>query len=248
MAARIVDSYINRLDKLNRETGMSVGKRNRIFLEERLVEVNQELRDAEDSLKVFHERHRITFLPKELEQAVGAMSSLLAKKMAKEIELGMVKMYATRENPDFIRMANELTLIEEKIHDIGHGSDSENFGVGFSISLEDVPEVSLNLARFMRDVEVKQKVFAVLTEQYEQAKIQEVRDTPTVDVLDRPEPPERRSFPRRTRIVIVAFIFSLFVGIGLAFFLDYTDRIKDKDEGRKWREMGEELKRGLFRR
>ncbi|MCD5383286.1 Wzz/FepE/Etk N-terminal domain-containing protein [candidate division WOR-3 bacterium] len=231
MAAKIVDAYIRSLDRLNRETSMSVGKRNRVFLEERLVEVKQELRDAEDSLKIFQERHRIIFLPEELKQVVGAMSSLLARRMTKEIELGIVKMYATMENPEVLRLERELSLIDNQISDMGYVTDPEKFGVGFSIPLQDVPEISLKLARLMRDVEVEQKVFALLIEQYEQAKLQEVRDTPTVDILDIPEVPEERSFPRRTRIVIVAFAFSLFVGIGFAFFAEYMDRIKNREEG-----------------
>ncbi len=248
MSAKIASSYIKHLDKLNRETSMTVGKRNRLFLEVRLNEIGLELAAAEDSLRVFQERYHILSLPDELEQAVSVMSSLLARKVTKEIELGMIGMYATEENPEVVRMRRELKLLDEKIRDMGYEPDSTGFGVGVSLPLRDVPKASLRLARLMRDVEVKQKVFAVLTEQYEQAKLQEVRDTPTVEELDKPEPPEKRSFPKRTRIVIVAFVLSLFVGVGLAFFLEYTDRIKDKEEGGKWGEIGKDLKRGLFKK
>ena len=248
IAAKIVNSYITCLDRLNRKTSMTVGKRNRIFLEERLDEVKKELKTAEDSLKKFQERRHIISLPDELKEAVSIMSTLLAGKIQKEMKLGMIKMYATGENPEVVRMEKELSLIDKQIRDMGYEPDLDKFGVGFSIPLKDVPEASLNLARLMRDVEVKQKVFAVLTEHYEQAKLQEVRDTPTLEVLDKPEPSEKRSFPKRTRIVIIAFVLSLFVGIGLAFFSEYTDRIKDNDEGKKWQEIGKELKKGLFKK
>lgn len=248
MAAKISSSYIKHLDKLNRETSMTVGKRNRLFLEERLKEVKDDLEMVEDSVKKFQERHHIVSLPDELEQAVSIMSDLLARKITKEIELGMIRMYATEENPEVIKINKEISLIEKQLKDIGYEPDPKKFGVGFSVPLKDVPEISLTLARLMRDVEVKQEVFAVLTEQYEKAKLREVRDTPTVEVLDKPEPPEKRSFPKRTKIVIVAFVLSLFVGIGLAFFSEYTNRIKDKDEGKKWEEIGKELRKGLFRK
>lgn len=248
IAAKIVNSYITCLDRLNRKTSMTVGKRNRIFLEERLDEVKKELKTAEDSLKKFQERHHIISLPDELKEAVSIMSTLLAGKIQKEMKLGMIKMYATGENPEVVRMETELSLIDKQLRDMGYESDLDKFGVGFSIPLKDVPEASLNLARLIRDVEVKQKVFAVLTERFEQAKLQEVRDTPTVEVFDKPEPPEKRSFPKRTRIVIIAFVLSLFVGIGLAFFFEYTDKIKDKDEGKQWGEISQELKKGLFRK
>ena len=248
IAAKIANSYIRNLDRLNRETSMTVGKRNRIFLEERLNEVKAELKSAEDSLKVFNERHHIVSLSEELKQAVSVISTLMARKITAEIELGMANMYATEDNPEIVRINNEIALIDRQMRNMGYEQESDKFGVGFSVPLKDVPETALALARLARDVGVKQKVFAVLTEEYEQAKIVETRDTPTVEILDKPTPPEKRSFPRRTRIVMISFVLSLFVGVGLAFSLDYTDRIKDREEGRKWKEMGDELKKGIFRK
>ncbi len=248
IAAKIANSYIRNLDRLNRETSMTVGKRNRIFLEERLNEVKAELKSAEDSLKVFNERHHIISLPEELKQAVSVISTLMARKITAEIELGMANMYATEDNPEIVRINNEIALIDRQMRNMGYEQESDKFGVGFSVPLKDMPETALALARLARDVGVKQKVFAVLTEEYEQAKIVETRDTPTVEILDKPTPPEKRSFPRRTRIVMISFALSLFVGVGLAFSLDYTDRIRDREEGRKWKEMGDELKKGIFRK
>ncbi|MCK4330227.1 hypothetical protein KAX02_10320 [candidate division WOR-3 bacterium] len=248
MASKIVNSYIKSLDAINKETSMTVGKRNRIFLEERIKEINAKLKSSEDSLKEFQERHHIISLPDELTQAVTVLSTLLAQKINKEIELGMIRMFATEENPQVLRKKKELSLIEEQINDIGYDANLDEFGVGFSIPLQNVPETCLKLARFMRSVEVKQKVFIVLTEQYEHAKIQELRDTPTVEILDIPEPPEKRSFPKRKRIVAAAFVLSLFVGIGLAFFFDYTERIKDTEEGGKWNEIANDLNKGIFKK
>ncbi len=248
MAAKIVNSYIKSLDAINKETSMTVGKRNRIFLEDRIKEINAKLKTSEDSLKEFQERHHIISLPDELTQAVTVLSTLLAQKINKEIELGMIKMFATEENPQVLRKKMELSLIKEQINDIGYETNLDEFGIGFSIPLQNVPETCLKLARFMRSVEVKQKVFIVLTEQYEHAKIQELRDTPTVEILDIPEPPEKRSFPKRKRIVAAAFVLSLFVGIGLAFFFDYTESIKDTEEGGKWDEIVSDLNKGIFKR
>ncbi len=248
MAAKITKSYISTLDNLNRETSMTVGKRNRVFLEERLQDVEQELKASEDSLKEFQERYHIVSLSDELQKAVAILSTLLAQKINKEVELGMIRMYATEENPEVVRINRELSLIEDQIEDLGYEPDKAQFGIGFSVPFENLPKTSLQLARFMRDVEVRQTVFTLLTEQYEKAKLQELRDTPTVEILDEPEPPEKRSFPRRKRIVAVALILSIFVGIGLAFFSEYTEKIKDREEGGDWRKIGDDLRGGIIKK
>jgi len=66
----------------------------------------------------------------------------------------------------------------------------------------------------------------LLTAQYEQAKIAEARDTPTVQVLDKAVPAERKSKPKTTLNMAIAGALSLFVGIFLAFFLEYVERIR----------------------
>jgi uncharacterized protein involved in exopolysaccharide biosynthesis len=82
--------------------------------------------------------------------------------------------------------------------------------------LATLPTSGLDLARLYRDVRTLEQVFVVLTAQYEQSRIDEVRDTPTVDVLDRASTPERKCRPRRSLMVAAAFLLSLGVGVGYA--------------------------------
>ena len=49
-------------------------------------------------------------------------------------------------------------------------------------------------------------------------------------VIDKAVPPEQRIKPKRTYNVILAGITSLFMGIFLAFFLEYWENVKRKEE------------------
>ena len=130
------------------------------------------------------------------------------------------------------------------------------FGAGFSIPFARLPAVGLELARLTREAAIQEAVFELLTQQYEQAKIVEVRDTPTVQVLDRAVPPERKSYPPRRKIVVVGFVLSVFVGTGAAFFLEHVEKLQGRPkEYEEWIGMGgqikadiEEFKNRLFRR
>ena len=59
---------------------------------------------------------------------------------------------------------------------------------------------------------VQEAVFETLTKQYEMAKVEEARETPSVKVLDVADVPERKSFPPRTVLVMIgtvlAFVFA----------------------------------------
>jgi len=92
-----------------------------------------------------------------------------------------------------------------------------------------VPELGTELARLVRDVKVQETVYTLLTQQYEQAKIAEARDTPVVQVLDKAVPAERKSRPRPFLNTAIAGTLSLFVAIFLAFFLEYLERMRVRE-------------------
>jgi uncharacterized protein involved in exopolysaccharide biosynthesis len=64
-----------------------------------------------------------------------------------------------------------------------------------------------------RDAKIKEMLFELLTREYEIAKIEEAKSMPTIQVLDRAEPPERKCKPRRIQMVLLAGVTSLFVGV-----------------------------------
>jgi uncharacterized protein involved in exopolysaccharide biosynthesis len=65
------------------------------------------------------------------------------------------------------------------------------------------PSLAFREARLRRNVELAQARFVELQRQLDQARIQEVRDTPVITVLDRPNVPEQHYRPRRSLVVLV---------------------------------------------
>ncbi len=243
LASQIANSFIEELDRFNRNVNMTIGKKNRLFLEERLETVKKDLRAAEESLRVFKERHKTVSLSTEMSAAIEAVSNIKTQIMADEVQLGMLYNYSSKNNPEIIRLQNEIAQLKIKEREIERkGKAKEGFGAGFSIPFEKIAEVSLELTRRNRNMSVQGELYKLLTQQYEQAKIMEVRDTPTVQVLDIATPPQRRSFPQRRKIVVVAFIFGFFIGTGLALLSEYTEKIEMRKESAEWRDMGKVIR------
>ncbi len=89
-----------------------------------------------------------------------------------------------------------------------------------------VPASVMEYGRLLREVKVQEALFTMLTSQYEQAKIAEVRDTPTVQVLDSGVPAERKSKPITSLNMAIAGALALMLGVFLAFFLEYLERMR----------------------
>ena len=110
----------------------------------------------------------------------------------------------------------ELSKSEE---DLKEFSEKNPFAV-------DTPELQLQRGRLMRNMEVNQQVYITLRQQYEMARINELKETPVINILDLAEPPSEKSKPRS---IFILFI-SLLTGFSLAaFFLILKNELKIKD-------------------
>lgn len=233
LAADIANSYVEELDQFNTETAMTVGKRYRIFIEQRLKETTDTLVKAEEALRQFQEKHRIIALEVEIESAIATIADLKRQILLLEVKKGTLSSSSQIDNPHLYNINREIRELKRQLSKIEFGNMKENkgeFGAGFSVPLSKLPEVSLEYARLYRDVEVQQVIFEVLTQQYEQAKIMELKDTPTVQVLDKASPPEKRSSPKRRQIVTLAALFSLILGVSVSFFQEWFDHLKTRPD------------------
>jgi len=70
-------------------------------------------------------------------------------------------------------------------------------------SLHNLPLLGVKYADYYRRAKIQETVYELLTEQYELTKIQEVKETPTVKVLDQPKVAQRKSSPPRMLITLL---------------------------------------------
>jgi Uncharacterized protein involved in exopolysaccharide biosynthesis len=83
------------------------------------------------------------------------------------------------------------------------------------IPLAKMPDLGMEYLRLYREVLLQTKIVEFLVPQYEQAKLQEARDTPTLLVLDRGYVPEWKDKPKRLLIILVGFFVGLFLSLSL---------------------------------
>jgi len=89
-----------------------------------------------------------------------------------------------------------------------------------------MPELVLDFQRLAREVKIQETVYQVLTSQLETAKIEEARNLPTIEVLDRAIPSDFAVKPRTRQNVVFAAAAGVFAGVFLAFFLEYLSTVR----------------------
>jgi uncharacterized protein involved in exopolysaccharide biosynthesis len=217
-AARLCSAYVSQLDRFLRESNMSRGRNIRIFVSQRLVDAEQELAAARDSLTAYQQRHHVTSVDDETKAAVDAYAELQVQKLSRDLELQIARQVAGSANPYVIGLQRRNDQFDRQLSRFEQGGgDSPHYGVGLGVPLKNVPAVAAVYAQLLADYRIKEELRALLVSQYEQARIAEVRDTPAITILDWPIPPERRSFPKRIRMTLIAFVLSLLTGVVGAF-------------------------------
>jgi tyrosine-protein kinase Etk/Wzc len=233
LAADMANGFIEELDKFNTETRMTMGKRYRIFLEKRLNQTSEDLAMAEDSLRKFQEKHRTIVLDEEMKSAIEIIAKLKSEQVIREIQKGAWAGANDENNPYVQNLNEQIKAIDKQLSAIEFGTQTKSrpeFGAGFSVPLSQLPELSMKLARLTRDFKVQEAIYELLTQSYEQAKLMELRDTPTIQILDQASPPEKKSWPKRSLVVIFALVLSLAFSVLLTFILEYNEDVKQNPD------------------
>lgn len=223
-AAAMVRSHIASLERYNQEIRTTAGRRTREFVEGRITETAVTLADAEERLAAFQTEHASVEIGEQARAAISALAQAEAEVTTLQIQLGILRSYANENHPSVLELE---ARIREQQRVLGRIRSGEDDGLsGAAPSLGELPELGVELARLMREVEVQNGVYYLLSQELESAKIQEARDTPTVQVLDEPRPADKRTRPRRKTMVAIGALLGLLSGVLMALareFLETTD-------------------------
>jgi uncharacterized protein involved in exopolysaccharide biosynthesis len=230
-AAKVANRFVEELDWVNRETDISQAKNARIFIEGRLVQTKEDLTKAEEDLKKFQEENKAVSLDAQMRASIEGAADLKAQMVAAEIELNLLSKNMSPSHPQIQGLKSKINELKRQldIWELGNPEKELEEKKILDIPFSQVPTLSLKLARLVREVRIQSSVFELLTNQYEQYKIQETRDTPTIQVLDKAIPPERRSKPKRTFLVGLAGVLSLVSSVVFVFGLEYFKKSKDRN-------------------
>jgi len=245
IAKEMVNEVLFMLDQINQSIGMEAGKYNREFLENRININKKDLEKAELALKIFQEKTGIIDLVAQLSSTMQmsaqaynsifeAYTALYAKKIETETELAVAKTTLSINNPTIMqleKLLNEQTIqldqlmirLDEKLQyllsNISPAQIDTIPNIEFSVSFNTLPSLGLENARLIREVELQSTIQEILIPQFEQAKLEETKNIPTLQIIDKPKVALNKTKPKRSLIVIGSTIMSFLMSL----IFVYTD-------------------------
>jgi len=239
-AAAVANAYAEELHKLTQTLAVTEASHRRVFFEKQLKQAKDELSTAEVSLKKTQEQTGLIKLEEQGRVIVEAVAQLRAQIVAREVQVGAMRTFATDRNPEYLRLREELNGLRRelaKTEKAAARSEGDIF-----LPTGRVPEAGLEYLRKLRDVKYYETLFELLAKQFELAKIDEAKDASLVQVLDAAVVPDRRTFPRRRLIVIVWVLAGVVFAVLWAFCLEVIERGRaDPGQMERWRRLKDHL-------
>jgi capsule polysaccharide export protein KpsE/RkpR len=210
----ITNYFMTKLDEVNKKLKSEKATQHRLFIENRYYQNIVDLAKAEDNLKLFQEKNNTIALTEQTTAAIQVATEIVTKISINKVKLSILEKTLTNEHPEINLLKSEITGLREQLEELDYGDDDVKMIPGFS----KVPDLGLELGRLMREVEVQNTLYTFLTQQYEEAKIQEARDNPTVQILDYAVLPKLKYKPVRSRVFLIGFVLSTVFSMYYIYF------------------------------
>lgn len=215
-AAAMAQSYVTELDRLVLELNTSAAHRERIFLEDRLKTVKQDLDAAQKDFSEFASKNTTIDIKEQGRAMVEAAAALQGNLIAAQSELEGLRQVYTDSNVRVRAVRARIEELQKKLRQMGGvGPDSPlppKDNDSLYPSIRQLPLLGVTYYDLYRKTVIQETVFELLTQQCELAKVQEAKETPSVKVLDVATVPEKKSFPPRLLIMMLGTFLSFVFG------------------------------------
>ena len=225
-AADMANFFIEVLNNTNTELQVQNARSNRQFIEERYNKNLKDLAGAEDSLKAFQKKYGVIAMPEQTEASIKAAAEITAQLALKEVQAGVLRRTQSPEHPSVVAAMIEIDEIHRKLSQMNSGAGLAAGEMKVFVPFSKVPDLGGEYIRKYREVEIQYKILQFITPLYEQAKVEERRQTPSVLVLDTAAPAERKSKPKVSLYALMALVISLVVSFFVVFTLELIERLK----------------------
>jgi capsule polysaccharide export protein KpsE/RkpR len=214
-AAAIAQTYVDELNQVVSEASTGAAHRERMFLEDRLQNIKRDLDNASQALSQFSSKNNAIDIQEQGRAMVGAAATLQGQLIAAESELqGLRQIYAA-DNPRVREMrarADELKRQLDQMAGNANGKSGSVANDSLYPSIRQLPILGATYSELYRNTKIEETIYESLSQEYELAKVEEAKETPSVKILDVAQVPERKSYPPRLEIIVLCSLLALMGG------------------------------------
>jgi len=178
--------------------------------------VKENLDNALQAFSEYASKNGTFDVPSQTKAMVESEATLQGQLVAAQSELEGLKQIYTDNNIRVRTLEARVGALKHQVEAMSGNkadlSSDESQIVGDFPSIRKLPLVGVRWANLYRESKIQETVYEMLTQEYELAKIQEAKEIPSVNLLDTPLLPERKSFPPRTVVTLLGAMLAFVLG------------------------------------
>jgi uncharacterized protein involved in exopolysaccharide biosynthesis len=208
LAADIANTYVEEFRKLTSSLAVTEAAQRRLFFQQQLLEAREKLTAAEEAMKNTEQSTGVLQIDSQAKSLIETAAVLRGQVVAKEVQIQGMRSFATEDNPDLVLARQQLAALQaqlSKLAGAGQSSDSD-----LLVPRGRVPEAGMEYLRKLRDVKYYETITEIIAKQFEVAQLDEARQGAITQVADVAVPPDKKSFPPRTVIVVLVTLLAFF--------------------------------------
>lgn len=246
-ATQLARAYVESLNELMAALNTSAAHRERLFIEDRLKAVKQDLDAASKDLSEFSSKNLTLDVKEQGKAMMESTAALAGQLIAAESQLSGLEQIYTANNVRVRSLQARISELRRKLSQL-RGSDQDSASGAdatpddFGISIAKLPTLGVTYYDLYRRVKIQETVFEVLTKQYELAKVEEAKELPTIKVLDEARLPEKKSSPKRMLMTLAGAFVAAFSAI---VFVMISARLRGLGPSHPLGLFGLEIREGL---
>jgi len=205
-SAQIANAYIGQLRLLTKDMAVSEASQRRLYYEEQLSHAKDGLVDAEYAFRQIQQKQGVVQLDAQAKAVIGAQAALRAQIDAKQVELQALRSYSTDVNPSVQMAATQLAALRARAESMQANGGGPSSG---GLDLQEVAGAGMDYLRAEHEFLYRQALLDMLFKEYDAAKLDEAKQGAVIQVVAPGIPPDRKSFPQRTLVLLLFMIVGL---------------------------------------
>ncbi len=189
------------------------------FIEERMFLVEDEMSKYKDKIFQFQKKYGVIDISTQAKEQTKLIADLSSTIMKKELEIQTSSKYLGESDPRIVLKKDEINANRQLIDDI------KNKFTGEFIPLNKIPQINAEYMELDQGLQIQVKIYAVLKQEYEKAKIDEINSLNNFKVIQPPEKPESKYAPRRSQLCMIVTAMMFFISVAWVIFREYFSKL-----------------------
>lgn len=217
LVAEMTNSIVSWLDSINIELSTQEARSNRKFVGSRFAMALDSIIALENEISDFMREQNVLDLQNQIIYGIEQASRMKSEILGKEVELYTAQKQYSKDNPIVKLLEIQIESLKKKYDEFFNQGTDNRLIPPFNA----IPELNKKYLELQRKAEYNKRILEFLAPQYEQARIEEARTIPTIQILDTAERPERKSKPKRSIIVVVSLLLSGIISLYYLYWKEY---------------------------